>query len=238
MDIAELLTDVASALTVMVGDQTRHSHLEAINLALSDQSLQAPVAEALRRASAAMESEMGVDPMILAMGKRKEARKAGLALSALVPVGSAQYLYHGTVFGAINSIAESGLLPGHAPVWRRNSYHRANSDEAVFFTTDWRSAVMWSQAAHLFGRGPRASLKRSPVVLRVVAGPIRAEPDPVAGHRSCVKVRATVGASDADVLVDLRGGLPVWRPILEVSALRSPPHDIVPDLKPGPSVFP
>jgi hypothetical protein len=126
-----------------------------------------------------------------------------------------RYVYHGTVYGRLTSIAEHGLMPAMRPLWRHTPRVRDHRKSSVFFTTTWRGAVWWADVAHRHSRGPRASLGRRPVVVRVPTDGLALERDNLATAPNCMLVRGIVSVANADVLTEL-AGYPKWRPLYTV----------------------
>jgi len=125
------------------------------------------------------------------------------------------YVYHGTVFGRLASIAEHGLIPAMRPVSRHTARVRNHGKRAIFFTTTWRGAVWWADVAHRHSPGPRASPGRRPVILRVPADGLALQHDSSATAPNCMLVRGVVPIADADVLTEL-AGYPNWEPLYTV----------------------
>jgi hypothetical protein len=126
-----------------------------------------------------------------------------------------RYVYHGTVFGRLASIAEHGLTPAMRPISRRALKVRNHRNGAVSFTTTWRGAVWWADATHRHSPGPRASPSRRPVVVRVPTDGLALECDNLAAAPNCIFVRGIVSMASADVLTEL-AGYPKWQPLYTV----------------------
>lgn len=130
------------------------------------------------------------------------------------------YVYHGTVAGRLRSIYEHGLIPGKVPVWKgqgeQDQLIRSISDAAVFFSLTWSNALgTWAFIAHKCSRGPKASIKRAPAVIRLSTKNLHLERDPAALNPSWM-VRGTVPVPGAEVIIGFDTLRPVWRPLGEV----------------------
>ena len=75
--------------------------------------------------------------------------------------------------------------------------------------------MRWAHSAHLFSRGPRRGRSRYPVVLRVDADQLEAEPDARATGRGCFKVGSSIPPGSIDILVQFGEPLPRWEPLTE-----------------------
>jgi hypothetical protein len=210
---AEFLQECADALTVPAWDwRERNRHLEVLQHHLSAPSTPPQEADLLQEVKTEFERQLVLsNPMhapLLGSCRCLVVRLQTVAAAN----GGRQYLYHGTVYGRVKAIAKAGLRPGAKPVWREDGL-RGYSDEAVFFSITWRGAAQWAEIAHLHSRGPRAGIARKPVVIRVPAATISAEPDTRAAAPGCVMVRGVVDVGAADVLRGDLKGYPSWEPL-------------------------
>lgn len=151
-----------------------------------------------------------------------KARAEILAATLIQELGQAasRYIYHGTIWGRLSGIANEGLVPGRFTVWNNDVASRQYCDSAVFFTTSWRRAVWWADAAHHCSRGRRDSKHRRPVIIRILADGLRLEPDQRAVFPGCLMVRSTVGLVDPHVMFGQFSGFPIWRPLSEALAIK------------------
>jgi hypothetical protein len=153
-----------------------------------------------------------LDRLEIAVGDREADRTLAAELRALV-VPERAYVYHGTVWGRLESIAKLGLVPALKPVWTNRTHIQNHCREAVFFTTTWRSAVQWAQAAHSHTRGRRDSLVRRPVIVRIPTNELVIEPDRLAMAPRCLLVRGGVPTANAEAFIAPLAGFPTWQPL-------------------------
>jgi hypothetical protein len=113
-------------------------------------------------------------------------------------------------------------VPARKPVWTASRYIRAAVQEqcrdGVFFTTSWRAAVTWAEAAHLHARGRRNSVARNPVIIRIPKEGLEIETDRMAASPGCVFVRGAVSVVDAGVFLGPLAGFPTWKSLNDVVA--------------------
>jgi hypothetical protein len=237
MHVDDLIEECADALSGYPFDENRAHHRDAIETALRSDVLSSELSDLLSKAVEVFRSEAEVGYPLRAIEGRAKARSLAEAIRESHFDGVSRFLYHGTVYGRLPSISESGFIPGAAPVWKRDQGLRGFSDGAVFFTNTWRGAVLWAVSAHIFGRGPKAGLARRPVILRTPAVGLVAEPDPRANAYGCFMVEGVVRTDDTQLLVCLSDGLPRWAPLDGfIKATRRAGKSagtMFPDLRPG-----
>lgn len=224
--LEEFLGECADAIQwAAVDREHRAAHYARISQLVRSRDLQPRVVSLLRAAQATMRAASGASVMDLVMSDRQQDFALVNELRSLALPADA-YVYHGTVFGRLRSIAELGLIPALKPVWKTSRYVGAHVEEqcqgAVFFTSAWRTAVQWAEAAYSRSRGRRASLARSPAVIRVPTPALTIELDRVARVPGCVLVRGVVSVANADVFLAPLVGVPTWRSLFDVTRPERP----------------
>ncbi len=211
--VAEVLIECADALELANVDRgDRGAHFTRIASLLASGHVPSRVSELLRAVEARMRVLSTLHQVDIALTDRPLDRELAAELRLRAEPAPA-YVYHGTVFGRLVSIAEHGLVPAMKPVWRDRAHVRAHASQAVFFTPTWRGAVNWAEAAHHHARGRRDSRARRPVVVRIPSVALVIEPDPLAAVPGCLLVRGTVSTETADVFIAPLTGYPTWRPL-------------------------
>jgi hypothetical protein len=116
----DIVLECAAALEATAFDGTvRDGHIVHIRRLLSSARLESRAKAVLRICDALMREFAMNPPGLLTPDQGEKVRSVAFQLRALVPADtSKQYLYHGTICGRLASIAERGLIPGHAPVWK------------------------------------------------------------------------------------------------------------------------
>jgi len=224
--IAELLWECADAIELAVVDGShRDTHYARIAELMASTDTSPQLVELLRCAEEKMRIVSTLSPLDFISIDGRQDNSIAIALRSFAdPVHS--HLYHGTVFGRLPSIVKDGLVPAMKPVWTANRYVKESVQEyckhAVFFTTSWRAAVTWAEAAHRRSRGPRDSLSRTPVIVRIPGDGLAIEPDRVAVAPKCVLVRGSVPAANAEVFVAPLQGFPTWTSLDSLVASRAP----------------
>jgi hypothetical protein len=190
----DIVLECAAALEGTAFDGTvRDRHVAHIRRLLSSTRLESRAKAMLSICDALMREFAMNPPGLLTPHQDARVRSVAIQLRALVPADtSKQYLYHGTICGRLTSIAERGLIPGHAPVWKGRPHLESHSNSAVFFATSWRGAAWWADVTHLRSRGRRDSRSRLPAVVRVAAEGLTFEADVLATQAGCVLVRSNV----------------------------------------------
>jgi hypothetical protein len=122
-----------------------------------------------------------------------------------------QFLYHGTIFGRLRSIAAQGLVPGRYLVWKNRKDLRERCSTGVFLSRTWRTAAGFADITRLHSRGPRDGLGRTPVVIRLPLKGLLVERDRLAVRHDCVVINGPVGVEAADVFLPPLKGIPRWQ---------------------------
>jgi len=209
----EILLECAEALEhVIVDGSHRELHLGLIDELIAAGKVSGYQEGLLKAVAARMKSLCRLTVFDLASINRDHdvALAAELRSSA---TASQRYLYHGTICGRLQSIAQSNLRPAEIPVWTNSASLRTHCEQAVFFTTNWRSAVNWAEVAHLKSRGRKDSFNRRKVIIRVGADSLASEPDLRATAPHCILVRDEVAVMNAQVFVSPLLGFPHWIPL-------------------------
>jgi hypothetical protein len=211
-DIAHILMEIADALEyASIDARHRNSHYQHISSVLKIKQLPPATRELLRKAEDRMRQLSTLDDMAIAVRDREIDKSMSKALRLLTG-NDRPYLYHGTVFGRLKSIAALGLVPAKKPVWKHSAGISKHCQDSVFFAESWRGAVQWAEWAYLHSRGPRASDGRKRVVIRVPTDDLKIERDKLANAPGCWAVRGIVNVDNADVLTQLIG-FPTWCPL-------------------------
>jgi hypothetical protein len=216
-EVAEVLLECAEALDeAPVDAQHRDQHYARISDLVTTAKLQPRVIELLRSIESRMRALASLNVLDMVVSDRGPDRAVAVELRSLVS-SERSYVYHGTVFGRLASIAKDGLVPAMKPVWTNREHIRDHCRQAVFFTTTWRGAAQWADMAHRRARGRRDSLVRRPVVIRLPAGELTIERDPLAMAPGCLLVHGEVATANADVFVGPLAGFPRWQPLASMS---------------------
>lgn len=217
MRLDELMIECIDALQGPGWDGSeRGQHVAEIEKAILSEEVSADVADLLLAAATHFRKNAAVPEMTQAMANRKTPDTLAEALKP--KIGPAQYVYHGTIFGRLAGIAQEGFVPSKVPVWKEKQVPRDFLARSVFFTTSWRGAMSWAQAAHLFSRGRKIGLHRMPVVIRIPASGLHLESDPRATVRGCLMVTGPVPSNNAQVIVGEVRGFPTWLPMRDALA--------------------
>lgn len=218
MTVEDLIHECIEALTYC--DNSRDEHRRQIGLALASEGLPDNVIECLKQ----LDQRLGLHNSNSLWSMFPESDEQAEFLeqihSLVADLNLPRYAYHGTTAGRLPSIYKEGLVPGKLPVWKGSSAQdalvRQNSDSGVFFSSNWRSALHnWALIAHLSSRGPKASIKRAPAVIRIRTDQLSLESDPVATQASLM-VRGVVPTDTAEAIIGFDTSFPIWRPLAEV----------------------
>jgi hypothetical protein len=112
-----------------------------------------------------------------------------------------KFIYHGTIHGRLKGNYNEGLIPAKKRVWKEALVPGEYLESAVFFTKTIKSAKLWAETTHYQSRGPRKSLHRTPVVIRVPASKLKLLDDVLANSPNCIMVKGIVPVKSADVAV-------------------------------------
>lgn len=128
-----------------------------------------------------------------------------------------RFIYHGTIFGNLKSIKESGLIPGFKKVWTERNVSREYCDKAVFFDDTWHKALnFWAFVASKSSRARRNSKNRLQAVIRIPSQGLDLKHDELANSRRSFMVESIVSLTDPYVIVGEVKGFPNWRPLDEI----------------------
>ena len=219
MTIEELILECLEALHFC--ENNRFEHRRQISLALTAGGLPEGVKEALRLLDERLGKHNGLSPWSMFESTSEQAAFKKHIYSLIPDTVVPQYVYHGTTAGRLPSIHKEGLIPGKEPVWKGGTEHdsmvRQNSDGGVFFSSLWRNAMHhWARAAHHSSKGPKASIKRAPAVIRIRKDQLPLEVDPAATQPSLM-VRGVVPVDTAEVIIGFDTAFPIWRPLGEIA---------------------
>jgi hypothetical protein len=209
----EVVLECADALDeALVDAKHREEHYARISSLITTARLDSRVVELLRSIESRMRALEPLDDLELAVFDRAPDKALAAELRTLVG-STRKYVYHGTVFARLASIAKHGLVPAMKPVWTHREHIQDHCRQAVFFTETWRGAAQWADVAHRRGRGRRDSRARQPVVIRIASRELAVERDPLALAPRCLLVRGEVSTANADVFVGPLAGFPRWLPL-------------------------
>lgn len=206
MNTKELLEECADVIAGGIFLRTiRPELLEQVNLALAETGSEAGSADAL----SAAKRELHRRDVAHGLTRRQQTLVDRLRSTAGAIEGP-RYMYHGTTYGRLASIRDSGLKAGSGGIWDRYPHLKSRCAEFVFLADRWRIAAFFASASRASARGPRISRARLPVVLRMNADNLSVEPDPLAALRGCWTVRGPLAPADFDVTIGGGNFLPQW----------------------------
>lgn len=216
MNLSELILECVDALESPSHDNAcRDDHIDKIAEALQSGQLSAEQQAVLGEAAAIFKFHKHCELTDFMSGRARREVQLAERLSDLVPMPS-RYVYHGTVQRRLRSIVAEGLVPGKQPVWH-GLVDAAHLASAVFFASSWRAALDWAEFTHARTRGPKESLGRTPVVIRIKMGDLDVVPDRLAAKPGSFMVLRGVPAENAEVILGRVQGMPTWQPINDVA---------------------
>lgn len=211
MQAVQIALECADALSALPFNESYEHILAAGEQAIQAQELSSATVAALREALDVLGAESRLPYPFRPMRRVSHNTRPLADRLRTAALGSGvPHLYHGTIFGRLESIVREGLRPGAEPVWKSDDLLRARSDTTVFLTDTWRGAARWAHCAHLFAKGPRAGRGRYPVILRVRAEQLAIEPDNLATGAGCFMVSDQIPARSIEILLETGQPLPVW----------------------------
>jgi hypothetical protein len=167
MDLDDLLIECIDALQVPARDSSdRAEHFAFIKEALSRDSTPSEVREVLKNALEILGEQQKKHVLDLSFDLDARALKLVATIQSNLTGSVPRFVYHGTIYGRLADICQSGLLPGKARVWNDRYVSRKVLDTTVFFDTTWRGALSWAEIAHHHSKGRIDGLRRTPAVIR------------------------------------------------------------------------